>query len=151
MVQYKFGQTLDNMAKATGRNLSISTKKSVEICDNIRGKSLKKAKNLLEAVIEKERPIKMRRFIRDTAHRKATGPGKYPIKTAQEILKLLKSAESNAQNSGLSTNDLYVHHISADKASRVWHYGRKRRRQMKRTHMEVILIEKKVAESKVSK
>lgn len=135
----------ENTARVFARNLSISTKYSVEICRNIRGKPLNKAKKLLEDVLAMERPIVMARFTRDIAHKKGTGPGKYPIEATKKILAALKSAESNAQNKGLSTNDMYISHISAHKASRPWHYGRQRRRRMKRTHVEIVLKEEKVS------
>lgn len=134
----------DNMAKSYGRDLSISNKNSVEICNLIRGKKVVFAKNLLEKIINLERPVPMKKFNRDTAHKKNIGPGRYPIKTAKEILSVLKSAESNVINKGLSTNDLVIDHIAAHKASRPWHYGRKRRQKMKRTHIEVILVERKI-------
>ena len=133
----------DNMARAHGRNLSVSTKQSVEICNNIRHMPVQKAKTLLEKVITKEKSIKMTRYMKDTAHKKEIGAGKYPVKAAKEILSLLESAESNAQNKGLSTKDLVIKHISAHLASRPFHYGRKRRVKMKRTHIQIVLLESK--------
>lgn len=66
--------------------------------------------------------------------------GKFPIKASKEILKLIETAESNAQNLGLSS-DLIISHISAHKASMQFHFGRKRRRRMKRTHLNIIIEE----------
>ena len=71
--------------------------------------------------------------------------GRYPIKACQHILALLESAESNAQFKGLSTADLIVTHISAQKGPDTWRYGRHIRRQAKRTHIEIILEERKKA------
>ena len=127
-------------ARAYGRALSISTKHSVEICRNINGKALEKAKKYLSEVIEKKRAVKMMRYNRDLAHKKSIGPGRYPVKAAKEILKVLENAESNAQVKGMG-NDLVIVHISANKASRSWHFGRKRRRKNKRTHIQVVLGE----------
>ncbi|MEM3373830.1 MAG: 50S ribosomal protein L22 [Candidatus Woesearchaeota archaeon] len=134
----------DNMAKAYGRDLSISTKKAVEICNFLRGKKLEYAKNFLNRVIDLKAAVPMKRYNRDTAHKKGIGPGRFPVKAAKEILFVLKSAESNAVNKGLSSKDLFIYHIVANKAARPWHFGRKRRQKMKRTHVEVILLEKKV-------
>jgi large subunit ribosomal protein L22 len=142
-VKYAINNLNENMAKASGRNLSISTKHSVEICNNIRGKSLQKAKALLEKVIKKESPIKMTRYMKDTAHKRGIGAGRYPINATKGILSILESAEANAQNKGLSTKDMVLFHISAHKASTPWHYGRQRRRKMKRTHIQVVLMESK--------
>ncbi|MEM2138685.1 MAG: 50S ribosomal protein L22 [Candidatus Woesearchaeota archaeon] len=142
--KYSFQEEVnDNMAKAMGRDLSISTKKSVEIANYLRGKKLSFAKKFLEKVVDLKSAVPMRRFNRDTGHKRAIGPGRYPAKTAKEVLSILKSAESNAISKGLSSNDLIIYHIAAHKASSPWHYGRKRRQKMKRTHLEVVLIEKK--------
>ena len=138
---YKTGN--ENTAKVYGRNLSISTKQSVEICNNIKNKNVQKAKILLEKVIKKQEPIRMTRYIKDTAHKKGIAAGRYPIKASTEILNLLKSAESNAQNKGFSTKDLIIKHISAHKASTPFHYGRKRRIKMKRTHVQIVVEEQK--------
>jgi len=143
MIKYSINTKEENIAKVYARNLSISTKQSVEICNNIRGKPLQKAKKLLEKVLKEEMPIKYSRYHRDTAHRKSIGPGRYPKKAASQILKALKSAEANAQNKGLG--EMVVYHISAHKAAKPWHFGRQRRRKMKRTHIEIVLKESKVS------
>ena len=139
--KYSFNGEEEKTAKASGLDLSISTKKSVEICRTIRGKALKDAKSFLEKVIKKEMAVQMKRYLRDTPHRKGIGPGKYPIKTAEGILRLLKNGEANADNLGLDVNNLVILHISAHKATKAWHYGRKKRRKMKRTHIEIVLKE----------
>jgi len=143
-MDYAYNKELkDNMVKAYGRALGISTKTSVEICRNIRGKNLQKAKAFLTRVINKESAVVMKRYNMDTAHKPGIGAGKYPIKAVTEILYLLKSAESNALNKGLNTNSLIIEHLSAHKASTVWHYGRQKRSKMKRTHIHVVLAEVK--------
>jgi len=138
----------ENMAKAYGSNLPISTKKSVEIANNIRGWNVQKAKTYLENVINKKQAVKMNRYNRDTAHKKEIAAGKYPINAAKDILMVLKSAESNALNKGMNTKDLVITHISAHIASRPWHYGRKRRSKMKRSHIQIIVEEVKKAKPK---
>lgn len=126
-----------------GRNLPISTKKSVEVCNLIRNMPTKKAKATLNRVINMQEAVPYRRYNDNTSHKPGIGPGKYPIKTTQEILKLVENAEANAQNKGLSTN-LIIDHISAHKAPLQWHYGRKRRRRQKNTHVRIIVKELKV-------
>ncbi len=142
-MKYAYKADEENIAKAYGRALDISTKKSVEICNVLRGKNLKKAKTYLEKVIKKEKAVPIKRYGRDTAHKPEIAGGKYPVNAAQAILDLLKSAESNAANRSLDTNNLVIEHISAHLASRPWHYGRKRRSRMKRTHVQVVLKEGK--------
>jgi large subunit ribosomal protein L22 len=132
----------ENEARASLNNASISTKMSVEICSFIRKKNLVKAKEMLQEIIEKKKALPIKRYNKDLAHKKKIGPGRYPEKACKEILKLLKQVEANAQFKGLSTGDLLISYIKADKASTPWRYGRQRRRKMKRTNVEIIVIEK---------
>lgn len=136
----------ENYATAMGKDLPISTKQSIEICKYIRGKSLQRAKKILEEVMEEKQPIPFTRFTTDLGHKPGIGSGRYPYKASMAILSLLKSVEANAQVKGLSTNNLVIYHISANKASTPWRYGRKRRVKAKRTHVEVVVAEKKLEE-----
>lgn len=138
------------MARAAGRDLSISTKQSVEICSNIRNKPLKQGKRILEDVITEQRAIRYTRFNRGLGHKPGMASGRYPIKAATHILAVLKSAEANAQVKGLNTGNLSIVHMSAHKAARPLHYGRQRGTTMKRTHIEIVLQEK-ARESKEKK
>jgi large subunit ribosomal protein L22 len=132
----------NNMAKASGRFLNISIKKSVEVCDSLRGKSLEFGLKLLDDVIQEKAPIQYKKHNRGgTGHKPGIGPGRYPIKTCVEIRKILKSAEANAEQKGLDSKSLFIAHICAQKAPISWHYGRMRRRKMKRAHLEVVLEE----------
>jgi len=146
-MKYAFQKNQENSAKACGRALSISTKKSVEIANAIRGKPLQKTIDYLERVMKMEKAIPIRKYGRDTAHKKEIGPGKYPVKAVKEILNIIRSAASNAQNKGMDTKSLYIEHISAHKASQPWHSGRQRRSRMKRAHIQVVLKELKVSKA----
>lgn len=149
--KYALKEMNENMAKSMGRDLSISQKKAIEICNYLRGKNVVKAKSFLERVIAKESPVPMKKFNRDTGHKAGMAAGRYPVKTAMEVLKIVKSAEANAQNKGLSTKDMIIYHIVSNKASEPWHYGRKKRQKMKRTHLEVVLLEKKQEKTEKTK
>ena len=133
----------ENMARARGISLPISFKQSIEICNFIRGKKVKDAKNALAEVINKKKAMPFTRFEHNLGHKKKIGAGRYPIKSSKEILKLMESAEANAQFKGLNTADLEIAHICANKASKVWHFGRKRRRKAKRTTIEIIVQEER--------
>ncbi|MCM2325958.1 MAG: 50S ribosomal protein L22 [Candidatus Woesearchaeota archaeon] len=147
MIKYAFNELKENMARAYGRDLGISTKQSTEICREIRGMKLAKAKKLLSSVIKKEAAISMKRYNRDTAHKTGMAAGRFPVTAATEILKILNSVESNAQTKGLG-KDLVIVHISAHKAVRPFHHGRKKRSKMKRTHIQVVLEEQKMENKK---
>ena len=86
-------------------------------------------------------------------HRTGIGPGKFPVRTAEEILALIESVEANAKFKGLNEDALIIKHISAQKGPVVWHYGRLRRRKQKNTHIEIIVqeAEKKAKEDKTAK
>ncbi|MBW2988985.1 50S ribosomal protein L22 [Candidatus Woesearchaeota archaeon] len=131
----------ENMARAVGRSIPISTKFSVEICNLIRNKKTGRAKEILKNVIAGKEAIEFKRFKRDLSHKKGMGPGRYPKNASIEILKLIECAEANAQFKGINTSDLYIPHINAQLASRPWRYGRQRRRKAKRTHIEIIVQE----------
>jgi len=138
-----------HIAKVSGRDLSISTKQSIEICNFIRGKDLEKAKNILKDVIEKKVAIPFRRFNKDMGHKRGRiSSGRFPKNACSEILRLLNSVEGNAHDKGLDTKNLIIKSVKADRASAPWHYGRFFRRKMKRTHVEVIVEEKEQKKEK---
>jgi len=131
------------MAKATGRSLPISTKQAIMICQFIRNKNVQKMKTFLEDVIKEKRAVPFTRFTNGLGHKPGMAAGRYPKNASQEILNLLKSAESNAQMKGLNTANLIIGMVKANRASTSWHYGRKRRRQMRRSNVDIILTEQK--------
>ena len=138
----------ENAAKSVGISLEISTKKSIEICNAIRGKPLTKAKKILQDAAAIKIPIPMKIYNDNTGHKAGMAAGRYAVNACQKILLVLESAEANAQAKGLATNNLVVKHVSAQQGPKTWHYGRHRRREAKRTHIEVILNEVKNIEKK---
>ncbi|MBS3146153.1 50S ribosomal protein L22 [Candidatus Woesearchaeota archaeon] len=134
----------DHTALAKADNLPISTKQSIEICNFLRYKDLQKAKKILSNVIVKKTAIPYLRFNMDTGHKPGIAAGRYPNKASKEILKLLNSAEANAENKGLDASNLIISKMIANKGNRMHHPGRHRGIKMKRTHIEVQLEEKQI-------
>ena len=134
----------ENMARVVGRSIPISTKFSLEICNFIKNKTTSEAKEILKKVLEGKKAIPFKVFNSGLSHKRKIGPGRYPKNAVTEIIKLLESVEANAQFKGLNTSNLQINHMCAHLASRPWHYGRQRRRKTKRTHLEIIVEEKKV-------
>ncbi|MAG50158.1 50S ribosomal protein L22 [archaeon] len=132
----------EHMARVLGRDLSISTKQSIEMCNFIKKKKVKDAKKLLGKVMENKLAVPYKRFNKNIGHKPGIAAGRFPQKTTENMIKLLDEVETNAQNKGLNVDDLYIMHICAHKASAPWHYGRQRRRKMKRTHIEIVVEEK---------
>jgi len=149
MSKYNYSTKIgENDAAAVGMALPISTKQAIEICTFIRGKKLERAKVIMDNVINEREAIPFKRFTDGIGHRKGSlAGGRYPMKACTEILKMLNSAQANAQFKGLSSSDLIVRHISAQRASTTWHYGR-RRAKAKRTTIELVLTEKAGAKPK---
>lgn len=140
MTTYRYTTQIQG-ARAVGVGLPISVKHSVEVCSFIRGKELQLAKRLLREVIEQKRAVPYRRYTFDLGHKAGMSSGRYPISTCKEILRLLESAEANAQFKGMNTAHLAVTHVLAHKASESHHAGRHRGRRMKRAHVEIVLAE----------
>jgi len=148
MNRYPF-ESKENSAKALGKNLGISTKQSINICNFVRGKSVKKAKEMLQKVSEKKMAVPFTRFNMDMGHKTGIGPGRYPIKASLEILAVIAQAEANAQFKGLNTSNLVLNHISANKGVNQWRHGR--RRQMAKRTSIVVMVEEGKTEEKEKK
>lgn len=91
-------------AKARGSDLRVHFKNTRETAFAIKGKTLTKAKQYLEAVQRYERAIPFHRFtggVGRSAQAKnegsTTDQGRWPQKSVEFILGLLKNAESNAE------------------------------------------------------
>ena len=132
----------ENMARAVGMALPISFKQSVEICNYIKHKNIVNAKKMLQNIIEKKSAVPFRVYNLDLGHKKKIGPGRYPMKTSTHYIKLIEDVEANAQFKGMNTSNLVISHISSHKSAKTWHFGRKSRRRMKRTNVEIIVEEK---------
>lgn len=141
----------EHIAIARGIELPISTKISVEICNFIKHKNLNKAKFHLERVLEKKEAMPYKRYNSDVAHKPGMAAGRYPIKAAKHFIDLLNQLQANAENKGLNPDSLVIYFASANQGSKVWHSGRKRRRRMKRTHVELRVKELEAKETKREK
>ena len=137
----------EKYAKAFGRDLPLSIKDSVNLCRALKGMKLDDAKDFLEDVINKRRPVPYFRYLDSISHRRGIGPGRYPVKEAKHILKVIENAEANAEDKELDTDNLYIMHIAAHKARMYKRYvpraqGRSVEIRRERVHIEVILEER---------
>jgi len=109
----------DKTAIASGRDMKISPKAAREICRFIRGMKLENAKEVLQEVIDKKRPVPYFRHDKTVPHRHGVqgfDAGRYPVKAAGEILRLLESVGANAEFKGLYADRLKIRHIAAHRA-----------------------------------
>ncbi len=158
----KFGYSITELdiekaVKASGRELRISHKHAREVCKTIRGMRLNKAKRYLEQVIAKKQPVPFKRYTKKLGHRHGMQKamvGKYPIKAAAEILRVLQSAEGNAEFKGLDTERLRIIHASAYPGMKIKRaipraHGHATPKNKTLTHIEIGLqeIEEKTGEA----
>jgi len=121
MNRYTLNLNPKKSAKAYGRALRISTKSSVAVCRAISRKNLEKAKKLLQDLIDKKRSV----------------GGKYYTNASREILRLVKSAEANAESGGLDLNRLVIF----ASAHQGFTFMRPRRLKMRRTRRKMTNIQ----------
>ncbi|WP_337860264.1 50S ribosomal protein L22 [Ferroplasma sp.] len=112
------GYSIDKMpekhARAQVRETDISMKDAVNVAHFLKDMDLETAKNSLDLVMEKKIAVPYFRYLDSVSHRRATGPGRYPVKAIKAFKKLLDDVSANAEFKGL-TDDLKIFHLSASK------------------------------------
>ena len=121
-------------SKARGSALRAHFKHCREVCHNIKGMKLPKAKAYLEDVLQFKQAVAFTKFTGGCGRhaqgklRNAAGSKcRWPQKATKIVLDLLKNAEANAEMKGLDTENLYVTHSQANRAQ-------KQRRRTYRAH-----------------
>ena len=140
----------EKTAKASGRELKVSHKAAREVCKAIKGMMLTAAKQYLRDVAAKKKAIPYTRYNKKLPHRHGltnTFAGRYPIKASQQILDVLLSAQSNAENKGLDVDRLRIIHAAAYQGMKLKRYmrraqGRSSPKYDTTTHVEIVLDEK---------
>ncbi len=136
----------DRSIKCSGRELNISPKASREICLALKGLKLDEAKEFLEAVVDKRVPVPFRRYNKEIGHRRMPFKGyagRYPVKAARAILRLLEEMEANAEYKGLNVENLHIIHAAAQRGRKVKRYiprafGRSSPKYNTQTHIELV-------------
>ena len=150
MKGYSMELDAETSAHARGKDLRVSFKHSIEVCNAIRGMAVEDAKSYLEDVIAKKTPVPFRKHKGHIAHRKGAGfgPGKYPVNAAKAILAVIHDVENNAEYKGLDPENMFIAHISAYRG-RVFQGWRARARGRSTawntvtTNVELIIQERK--------
>jgi len=137
-----------NQAALNAKDVTISTKMSVELCGYIKNKKLKDAQKFLDRLVNMKSALPIKRFRRDLSHKKGMGAGRYPIKVGKEFLNLLNSVQKNAENKGLNTDNLIISYAKADRAEARHRSTRKGRTRMKNTHVSLVVTESNNGENK---
>ena len=139
----------DRTVKASGRELRVSPKHAREVCKTIKGMKLDQAKEYLQQVILEKKPVPFRRYKKKVGHRhgiEKAYAGRYPVKAAQKILKVLEGVEANAEYKGLNVERLRIIHASAYPGMKIKRYierafGRSSPRFETLCHVELVLQE----------
>ena len=151
--KYNFQKKIDKdkSARACIVNAHISTKYSIEFGNYLKGMLLDKAMGILTNIELKKDFLPLVRYNKKVAHRKGDSKrgvksGRYPIKTAKEIKKLLNDVKANAESKNLDTTKLKIIHMFATKGvgrRKLQSLGRigGKMRKSKSTNLEVIVLE----------
>merc|ERR1711881_62236 len=148
------------MGKARGSNLRVHFKNTRETAQAIKGKSLNRATTYLKNVINQKEIIPFRRFMGGVGRHAqskvhGTSQGRWPKKSAEFLLHLLKNAESNAEYKGLDADHLVVDHNQVNRAPKMRRrthraHGRINPYMSSPCHIEVVLVEKEETFAKAS-
>jgi large subunit ribosomal protein L22 len=138
-------------AKAKAANANVSLKYAVEICNQVKGKTIEWTEAFLKDIEQHKRFLPLKRYNKRTAHRKGDSvhgekAGRYPEKTVRVFLKLLGNAKANADYKGLDEEKLVVKHAFASQGfarrglqARGKMGGKVRKK--KSAHLEIVLME----------
>jgi len=147
----------EKTVKASGREVRVSHKSAREVCKTIKGMTLDQAKKYLREVMEKKRPVPFTRFKKKAAHRHGLQKGfagRYPVKAAKQVLKVLEEAEANAENKGLDIDRMRIIHAAAYPGMKIKNYmpramGRSSPKFETLCHIEMVLEEQPETEEKI--
>ena len=106
-------------AAARGVGVNISPKAAREVCHALKGMELEKAKSYLERVIRKEQAVTFKRHDGNVGHIKGKGisTGRYPMKTAAAILKIIESAGNNGEAIHIDIENWRIVHIATSRGT----------------------------------
>ena len=135
----------DKSAIAAGRDLDISHKHAREILKELKGKYIEEAKEYLEEVIKMKRSVPFKKHNKKGAHRSdlvGWHTGRYPVKAARVILKVLENLENNAAEKALDIKSCKIVHAAAHKGRKIQKifyraFGRSSPRINTLTHVEL--------------
>lgn len=140
------------IAKAVIWDVPVHPKVMREVAAAIKGMRVDQAKKYLKRVIEKKEAVPFRRAHGKQAHRRGLADrwgwpiGRYPVKAAKYMLKLLDNVENNAAQKQLDIERLKIIHVAAHKGLvlKRWMpraYGRATPKNRMHSHVEIIVEE----------
>jgi len=158
LITIRFRSKVDFLICKPPENQRI--KNTRETAQAIKKMPLHRATAYLKNVLNKTEIIPFRRFMGGIGrHAQAkvhgTSQGRWPKKSAEFLLHMLKNAESNAEYKGLDADHLVIDHIQVNRAPKMRRrtyraHGRINPYMSSPCHIEIVLVEKEQAFAKVS-
>ncbi|KCZ74239.1 ribosomal protein L22, partial [Anncaliia algerae PRA109] len=110
-----------NTVKSQIKDARVSFKNTRETSRVIQGLKINKAITYLNAVIKKEKCVPMRRYARGVSRTSQakefhTDRGRWPVKSCEFFLKLLKNLKANAKFREIDENELVLESVTVNKA-----------------------------------
>ncbi len=131
--------------RASVREKDMSHKHAREVAVAIKGLSMEKARDYLQAVINMDRAVAFRRYKNQVGHKADPGmmAGRYPQKTAKEFIKVLDNLEANAQFKGMDMDRIKIINATVHKGVTVKRFipramGRATPKNNVLTHVELV-------------
>ncbi len=114
---YSYNLDRKDAVFASTSDLNASFKDLCCVCDAVRYRAVPNAIAVLDGVINDGRPIEFRRHNRYMGSRHELGgkKGRYPMKCAAMVRKVIVNAVANARNKGEDPDSMYIVHACANK------------------------------------
>jgi large subunit ribosomal protein L22 len=155
---YQMAKPEGKVARAYGYELRTSWKNAINVTREIQGLNVRKAEAFLEDVIALRRPVRFTTRNRKVAAKPGIGKGRYPKKSTQATLAVLRNAINNAEYQGHDADNMVILHASAYKGRTLKGFmprahGRASPKNEETCNIEIILVEhaEEEAESKPTK
>jgi large subunit ribosomal protein L22 len=105
---YSMDSDPEKTSRALGKEFGVSPKHCREVCKMLKGMKVDDAKKYLKDVADLKTPVPYTRFKLYLNPKPKVGPGRFPKNAAKAILKVLESAQSNAEYKGLDAENMRV-------------------------------------------
>ena len=135
-------------ARCALREIDVSHKHAREVAVAIKGLTVERARDYLQAVVSKDRAVAFGRYKNQVGHKSDPGmmAGRYPQKTATHFVRALDSLEANAAYKGMDVDRLKIINATVHKGVMVKRFipramGRATPNNNVRTHIELVAME----------
>ena len=140
----------ETTSRAIGKEFSVSAKRCREVCKMLKGMKVEDAKKYLKGVMDLEIAVPYTRFKMFLNPKPKVGPARYPHKAAKAILRVLESAQSNAEYKGLEADNMRIkvaaaHRGRIEKSYMPRAQGRSSPWNEQTTNIEIVLEEIKAS------